>query len=152
VAWLDDYLHTASIPLSEDQKNWLESKPRTPEQVIFDCSDSPGYAIWDLDHINTWFESGDTHEHYDAEMRQLWLESNSPEDREEFGFEEVSRVTFDRLKREWQQEKATGVTWRHADIPYRPLLNWALRQILDHKRRREEMDWFFGNYDDNASK
>lgn len=151
VAWLADYLHAVRIPLSPDQERWLHAEERSAQSVIFECSDFYGYALWDLDAIQSWFEEGNSYEEYNAEVRGLWLEHTDPQDREEFPFEELSREAFDRLRREWAQAKAAGVNWTHADIPYRSLLSWALRQISDATLRRNEVDWYFRNFDDNAS-
>jgi hypothetical protein len=59
---------------------------------------------------------------------------------------------FTRLYQEWQEEKAPGVQCNHADIQFRPLLSWALRQTPDAEERRRYVDMFFQNFGDNASK
>lgn len=152
VAWLADYLHQAPIPLSTNQQSWLASKDRAPKEVIFECSDFFGYAIWELASLDWCFEEGGDHATYDAEMRKQWMESTDPEDRDEFPYEELSLEAFERLKREWQQEKAVGTEWHHADIPFRSLLAWALRQMDDQAERHREIEWFFDNLENNASK
>jgi hypothetical protein len=152
VAWLADYLHQASIPLSAEQQRWISSKAMTPEKVIFECSDLFGYAIEDLDSLVTWFETEGDYAAYDAEMRRLWLENTAPEEQVEFSYEELSCATFERLRREWQQERTAGMEWLHADIPFRSLLSWALRQTPDRMQRQQQIEFFFRNYTDNASK
>ena len=152
VVWLADYLHQASIPLSADQQRWISSTAMTPEKVIFECSDLFGYASWDLDSLVKWFEAGGDDAAYDAEMRRLWRETTAQEDQEEFSYEELSFVAFERLRREWRQEQTAGMEWHHADIPFRSLLSWALRQIPDCTQRQEQIEGFFRNYTDNASK
>ena len=152
VAWLADYLHTALLPLSPVERKWLDADPRTPGEVVFECSETYGYGCWDLDGLISCFKSGASHAEYQAEMHKAWLENTVPEDQESLPFEELSPEAFERLRQEWMQEGASGVEWHHADIPYRPLLNWALRQIPDPVVRRDEVDWYFRNFSDNASK
>lgn len=152
VTWLADYLHSVELPLTLEQRGWLEVKPRSAKKVIFECSDMAGYAVWDLDIIEGYFEEGNGYREYETVMREAWMESTSPEEREEFAYEALSPEAYARLHREWQADKAVGQSWHHADIPFRPLLAWALRQMPDAAVRRKEMDWFFRNFDDNASK
>lgn len=152
VRWLADYLHAADLPLTPEQCDWLEAKPRSAKEVIFHCSDTPGHAVWDLDILEGYFEAGYTGEEYNKVMRDAWLDSTAPEDREEFAFEELSPKTFARLRREWLAQKGSESEWAHADMPYRPLLAWALHQMPDAEVRRKEMHWFFSNYCDNTSK
>lgn len=152
IGWLADYLYRTTITLSADQERWLEAEPRSPDGVVFSCSDVYGYAVDDLDMIASYFESGTTHADYQAEMYRLWLETTELEDREEFAFEELSAEAFARLRREWLQEKSMKVEWHHADIPYRALLSWALRQISDPHARKSQIDGYFRNFTDNASK
>lgn len=152
VAWLADYLHAVDLPLTMEQRDWLEAKPRSAQEVLFLCSDTPGYAVWDLEILEGYFEAGDTCEEYNRAMREAWLESTAPEDREEFAFEELLPKTFARLHREWLEQKGSEDAWPYADMPYRPLLAWALHQMPDAEVRRKEMHWFFSNYCDNTSK
>ena len=42
--------------------------------------------------------------------------------------------------------------WSHVDIPFRSLLCHALRRIPSHEERYREMDFYFRNFMDNASK
>jgi hypothetical protein len=142
----------ARLPLSPAQQAWLDSTPRSPQGVIFVCSDAYGYAEWDLAALNSWLESEGGHAEYHAEMHGLWLENTTPGEREEFPSEELSLATFERLRTEWLQEKSARVEWKHADIPYRPLLSWALQQIADPVARRNEVEWYFRNFTENASK
>lgn len=152
VTWLADYLHVVDLPLAMEQCDWLEAKLRSAKEVIFQCSDTPSYAVWDLEILEGYFEAGDTSEEYNKAMREAWLESTAPEDREEFAFEELSSKTFARLHREWLEQKGCEEAWQHPDMPYRPLLAWALRQMPDAEVRRKEMHWFFSNYSDNTCK
>jgi hypothetical protein len=152
VAWLADYLHTVRLPLSPDQVRWLDAAPRSPDDVLFTCSDSHGYAASDLAELRSWFRSGGSHAEYHAEGCRSWLQYTAPEDQEDCPFEELSLEAFERHRRAWEQERAARVDWHHADIPYRALLNWALRQIADPVVRRDEVDWYFRNFSDNASK
>jgi hypothetical protein len=152
VRWLSDYLHTAEIPLSADQSAWVQG--RSPDSVVFECSDAFGYAIDAMESLNTEFDSGETHASHRAYMLSLW-EDLDAEHREEESFEDwlaLSEPTFDRLRSERLQENEAAQPWTHADIPFRPLLAWALRQIPAPEERFRQMDWFFRNFSDNASK
>lgn len=85
-------------------------------------------------------------------MRKYW-EDNTPEvNREDFPFEPLTESTFYRLRQEWIEEQAAEQIPNHADIPYRSLISWALRQIADPSERLKKIDWFFTNFDSNASK
>jgi hypothetical protein len=66
--------------------------------------------------------------------------------------EALSPKVFDRLKREWHEQKATDLTEDLLDIPYRALMSWALRQIADPSARRKEVNRFFNNLRANMSK
>jgi len=59
---------------------------------------------------------------------------------------------FNRIRGEWLAEKEAGQELSHADIPFRPLLAWALKQIPDPKERIQTLDRFFSNFCGNASK
>lgn len=151
VAWVADYLHRTDLPLTEEQKAWLEGAGKDPKGIIFTCSDVFGYTVDALEELTWWFTEGKTYDDYKREMREIWEAHTDPEDKAEFGFQVLSEATFQRLKREWEEECARGEC-SHADIPFRALLAWALRQMPDAEERQKEMDWFFRNFQDNASK
>ncbi len=152
VRWLSDYLHTAEIPLSADQAAWLQG--RNPDSAIFACSDVFGYTVDALEGLNPEFDFGETYSSHRASMQAHW--DDLEEDvREEESFEDwlgLSEATFDRLRRERSQENEAGQRWSHADIPFRPLLAWAFRKIPNSEERFRQMDWFFRNFSENASK
>ena len=152
VRWLSDYLHTTEILLTADQSAWVQG--RSPDSVVFECSDAFGYAIGALESLNAEIDSGETYASHRAYMLALW-EDLDAEHREEESFKDwmaLSESTFDRLRRERLQEIETAQPWTHADIPFRPLLAWALRQIPGPEERFRQMDWFFRNFRENASK
>jgi hypothetical protein len=154
VAWLAEYLYKTELPLSKDQSDWLGNGKIEPWKVIFRCSDIFGYALWELEHLNGFFEENAPYLTYVKEIRALWEEYTSPEEKmdEDFAFSVISETTFSRLKREWVEEKLSERQADHADIPFRPLLAWALRQIPDANLRRKEIDDFFRNFSENAAK
>jgi hypothetical protein len=152
--WLADYLHTVEIPLSAEQESWLQSRNASPESVIFQCSDAFGYAIDSLEDLNGSFDNGEDYSSYRAHMLSVW-EDLDVEQREEDPFEDwldLDKATFERLRRERVQEKNSGIPWSHADIPFRSLLAWALHQMPNRDERYHQLDWFFRNFQDNASK
>ncbi len=152
VSWLADYLHDHELPLTPNQRAWLAASKASPERLIFECSDVAGYAVWDLDGMVREFERGRTCEQMDSELRQLGAEFQTAAQNPDEQNEPLSLETLARLYQEWQEEQAAGVQWTHVDIPYRPLLSWALRQTHDAEKRRGYMQMFFQNFGDNASK
>lgn len=152
VDWLADYLIDNAMPLTPNQRAWLDAVRDKPERVMFECSDVAGYAVWDLEEMARGFERGRTYEQMVLELRQLGDELPKDEPKPDVQNEPLSMDNFARLHQEWQEEQAAGVQWSHADIPYRPLLSWALRQTPDAEQRRRHMQMFFQNFGDNASK
>ena len=152
VAWLADYLYGNELPLSPNQRAWLAASDDTPKQLIFECSDIASYAVWELDEMVSEFEEGRTYEQMESELRQLWNEFRKAEQKANAPNEPLSLDAFTRLYQEWQEEKSAGVQCKHADIQFRPLLSWALRQTPDAEERRRYVDMFFQNFGDNASK
>jgi hypothetical protein len=152
VSWLAEYLYDSELPLSPNQRAWLSASKDTPERLIFGCSDVAGYAVWDLDAMVREFERGRTYEQMESELRQRSDEFQTAAQRPDGQNEPLSLDALARLYQEWQEEQAAGAQWTHADIPYRPLLSWALRQTHDAEKRRRYMQMFFQNFGDNASK
>jgi len=149
VHWLADYLHDVRLTPSPDQQAWLEAKTPDADTVCFECSDSFGYALWELEAIQQTFEAGDEWNAYRECMHQAWL------DDQDVPFDEwldCDEALFNRLRAEWEQEQAAGQDWNHADIPFRPLLAWALKQMPDQSERIRAIDRFFANFNENASK
>ena len=149
VHWLADYLFQSDLSLSAEQQQWLQEKDLEPNSVVFECSDAYGYALWELETIQQSFDAGDDWASYRAFMYKAW------EDDQEFPFEEwlcCEESDFTRIRGEWLAEKEAEQEWSHADIPFRPLLAWALKQIADPKERIREIDCFFTNFSENASK
>ncbi len=149
IHWLADYLFQANLPLSAEQQQWFQEEDREPGGIIFECSDAFGYALWELETIQMAFEAGDDWPSYRAFMYKAWEED------QEFPFEEwmcCEETDFNRIRREWEEEKAVGQEWSHADIPFRPLLSRALKQISDQAERIRAMDRFFVNFSENADK
>jgi hypothetical protein len=153
VAWLADYLHTVNLPLTPDQRAWLGTKS-SPEGTMCACAEAMGYASWDLDFIERRFEDGYTsYVEFQADMLQQWEESTPLEEREEYPYVALSEEVFVRVHREWTEGKAMGVRDdAYLDFPYRPLLNWALRQIPDQEERQEQVRLFFAMYHESSSK
>ena len=152
VRWISDYLHKVEIPLSENQKAWLDSRAWTPQEVILQCSDGYGYALLELDLLASFLAEGGTWQKYREDCYAVWQESGQGEG---FTFEECSPLTetgFERLRKEWLQEAKLTEPVRHNDMPFRSLLAWALRQMPDAGERFNQMDFYFRNLNDNASK
>ena len=157
VNWLADYLHTASLPLTPAQETWLQQTQRAPDKVIFECSDTFGYALYELEEVEQAFEKGESWAHHRKRARAFWdaIPEQERSSYAESTFEEwfaLDETVFDRLRREWQEEHALPQPVDHADVPFRPLLAWALRQIPERDERVRQIDWFFRNFGDNASK
>ncbi len=156
VRWLSDYLHTVDLPLSAEQQDWLIDNRPDPKEVIFTCSDGPGYAIGQLEALAMNFEAGKTYADFRAECLRSYETELGPEYREIEGpfedFLDCSEAVYDRLFREYLAEKAIGREWSHADMPYRSLLSWALHKMPDAEERYRQMDFYFTNFGDNASK
>jgi hypothetical protein len=155
ITWLADYLHDVALPLTPDQEAWLRNvhPTSTPEEVIFRCSDAYGYALWELIAVEDHFTLGHTWEEYQTSQRNIWDELGCESGG--FTFEESSEMNetiYERLRREWVVEEKIDFYWSHADIPFRPLLAWAFRQIPEHKKRVEQVDWYFTNFSNNAQK
>lgn len=156
VHWLADYLHQADLPLSPEQQEWLQQTDRPPRGVIFMCSDCYGFEASDLEFVEHYFAEGETHDQWRTRMRTEWEDYYpTPLDREENPFDEwqpLSEEVYARLHREWQQGKETGQEWHHADIPFRSLLSWSLRQIPEHEERFKELDFYFENFHEASRK
>jgi len=152
VKWLSDYLHCQPIPLSPAQELWLAESGRTPDYVIFQCSDELGYFIGELEMVEDSILSGETWEEWLSHMMSVWQEIEG-EDRDEFDdWLGMTEATYQRIGAELQERCAVGAIPEHADIPFRPLLAWALRQVDDAQERYREIDWFFLNLWENLSK
>ena len=153
VRWLADYLHYVTVPMTPAQEAWLRSTAYKPDTVIFECSDVYGYTIDQVEGVELAFEEGETWQHYQERMRPFW-EQDEP-DKLENPFEEwlgMDEQVFNRLHNEWEETRRIPIIPDHADIPFRPLLAWALRQIPTHAERFRELHMFFRNFTDNASK
>jgi hypothetical protein len=109
------------------------------------------FSGWDLEGVNAFFVDGSSHAEYRTEMFSRWEECYPPETRDEFPFEELSPGVFERLRSEWQQQIAAGPEIHHADLPFRPLMSWALRQVPERAARRFELERFFRNFCENAA-
>ena len=154
VRWLADYLHEADLPLSQEQTEWLAVQVYEPEMLVFACSEEFGFAIHQLEVVESWFEEGLDYQEYRTEALAEW-EARSPEIRAGFPFEEwlgVTQFTFERLREEWREERASGHTWTHADIPFRSLLNLAFKAIPDTEVRYRVADEYFRNFSENSNK
>ncbi len=156
VRWLADYLHQVELPLSESQRQWLLQKDQSPRGVIFSCSDSYGYAASLLDELSSSFTMEEDHSAWRSRMRLEW-ESFYPthEDRKENPFDDwydLPEDLFKRLHEEWRQELEMRQQWSHADIPFRSLLSWALRQIPDSETRLKQIDFYFQNFQEVSRK
>lgn len=157
VRWLSDYLHIADLPLTPDQQQWLDAQTsKEPDHIVFECSETYGFALDDLEGLSYRFEEEQPYDQYRAEMHSYWAEQySSAVEQEEFPFEDwldLPESTFIRLRKEWEVEQQIEEPWSHADIPFRPLLNWALKQLPDAEARFKVMDLYFNNFSDNASK
>lgn len=156
VRWLADYLHRVELPLSEAQQEWLRQTDHSPRGVIFSCSDSYGFAASPLEDVSRFFADGEDYDAWRSRMRLEWESFYpTPEDREENPIEEYNCLPeglFNRLHREWRQEREMGQEWSHADIPFRSLLSWALHQIPDSEERFKEMDFYFKNFHETSCK
>jgi hypothetical protein len=153
VHWLADYLHTAQVPLTPAQEVWLQALQPTAHDVIFQCSDSLGYATDQIEDIESFFTTGGTWLEYLDMMQAAWDSANDVEHDETFEeWLDMTEARFERLRVEWNEKQKFAPDYYHADIPFRSLLAWALRQIPDHEERFREMDWYFRNFSDNASK
>jgi hypothetical protein len=157
VRWLSEYLYATDLPLSPDQQDWLLNQRPDAGKVIFECSDTYGYALFQLETMSSLFEDGVSYADYRASSLASYNdpEELSPELRDEISFDDwvgCSEAVYDRLAREYWQDNAAGEKPSHADVPFRSLLAWAIHQILDAEERYEKMDWFFTNFSENASK
>lgn len=156
VRWLSDYLHHAALPLSPDQQRWLAESPRKPSSIIYACAEGYGYALHDVEIIEAAIDGGANYDRFRSRMKANWENQNpTVAEREEHPFENclcVSEIVFNRMIRERHQELQTGQTWTHTDIPFRSLLNHALRQIPDSEERFREMDFFFRKFCEEAMK
>ena len=89
VRWLSDYLHTADLPLSPEQQDWLLDTRPDAHQAIFACSDIYGYALFQLEDIVNDIEAGRSYEDFRAAWLKGYETELSTEDREREGpFEE----------------------------------------------------------------
>jgi hypothetical protein len=156
VHWLADCLFQKELPLSQDQQDWLHRANRTPRGVIFECSDSYGFGVSDLEFVESHFGPDQTYPQWQSRMREEWKNFYpTAEDREENPFDEwqpLSEEVYLRLHREWQQGIETGQEWESVDIPFRSLLGWAIRQIPEHEERFKELDFYFQNFHETARK
>lgn len=150
IQWLAIYLYQTELILPPLQEAWLHAQCPNPERVLFECSDSLGYALMDLELINQQFEAGHDFYAYQSFMREAWTASEAVETFEEWF--DCDEKLWNRLKSEWEQEESAAVEWSHADIPFRPLLGWALKQMPEPDKRVEAMDRYFQNFCDTAGK
>ena len=156
VHWLADYLHTAELPLSAAQEAFLGGCRWTPEDLIFHCSDSFGYDLDTLEGIDNRILEGVTYQEYKEELEPYRIESNEglEDEHEKWSVEDflgISEAGYNARIPE-VMEQGELPYWSHADIPFRSLLCRALRQIPSHEVRYKEMDFYFTNFCENASK
>jgi hypothetical protein len=157
VHWLADYLHEADLQLSPSQRDWLDRFQGSPSDLIFCCSDCYGYAVDWLEIVDSYIKDDLSYAEYQASMEPHWREANEDFDDPEnqWSFEDYLGVTereYNTRKGELAQVGEGGQNWDHADIPFRSLLCYALRRIDSHNERYREMDFYFRNFSDNASK
>jgi len=157
VHWLADYLHGADLPLSPSQREWLGRFQWTPSDLIFHCSDSFGYDLEWLETIDSHLKEGAGYDEFKEFMEPHWRECNEafeePED--QWFFEDFLGITEDNYndrKKELDQMGDDSSNWSHAEIPFRSLLCHALGKIRSHDERYREMDSYFSNFNENASK
>lgn len=157
VHWLADYLHAADLPLSPEQQEWLGRFRGDSTDLIFYCSDSFGYDVEWLEGIDNHIKEGKCYQGFKDCMEPHWRECNAdfddPED--QWSFEDYLGITekdYNARKCEIEQMGDDSSYWSHADIPFRSLLCHALRRIPSHEERFREMDFYFQNFTDNASK
>ena len=156
VHWIADYLHTADLQLSPLQKEWLERFSGGPSDLIFECSDSYGYAAAWLEDVDCHISEGLSFKEFKELVEPMWREENEdldPEDR--CSLEEYLGITeaeYNYRIFEIEQLGDDIENCIHADLPYRSLLCHALRRISSHDERYHEMDRYFRNFTENASK
>jgi|GEM_PF-1321686 len=158
IHWLADYLHGADLPLSPSQREWLGSFQGTPANLIFHCSDSNyGYDAGWLEGIEDHIKEGRDYADFKGFMEPHWRECNEAfeEPDDQWSFEDFLGITegdYNARKTELEQMGGDVPNWSHADIPFRSLLCHALRRIYSHDERYREMDSYFRNFTENASK
>ena len=156
VHWLADYLHGADLPESPAQQKWLESFKGTPADLIFCCSDSYGYDVDWLEDVDSFIKDGQSYDEFKSYLEPLWRECNQyyPDEEDQWSFEDYLGITEDdyNARKTELAEMGNLPSWSHADIPFRSLLCHALRRIHSHDERYQEMDFYFRNFSDNASK
>jgi hypothetical protein len=155
VSWLAEYLHRADIPLPEAQQRWIEEDhTRNWAGVVFECADYLGYCFWELSAIEVILEQCGEYVPDRCECRKIWENdetlNHDPNFFDEW-FADIEEACA-RITREHREMKRVGRRISHADIPYRPLLAWSLRQVDDPDQRRDAVDFYFERFNENASK
>jgi hypothetical protein len=155
--WLADYLHAVELPLSPVQQEWLGRFQGTPTDLIFHCSDSFGYDVDWLEGIDNHIKEGMSYQEFKDYMEPHWRECNEDyEDLEDqWSFDDYLAITeegYEARRLEIEEMGDDSPYWSHADIPFRSLLCHALRKIPSHEERFHELDFYFRNFAENASK
>jgi len=149
--WLADYLYKTEIPVPESQKATLEELSKTGYATMR-LSDCLGYPIWETEIIQEYSASGNPYE--DWHQQELALYNKLPDDEKEIWGEEffISKEDYHRLGEEYRESKKVPSHIQHADIPYRSILAALFKGMPDPKKRYEELDYFYKNFDECASK
>ena len=154
--WLADHLYGSNLPLSPEQQRWLRQQDPSPRQVVANCASDYGFEGDELHFVEGHFVKGESYVSWQSRMPAEWKKFYpDPLDQEENPFDEWPHLTeevYERVHSEWEQEQETGQEWDNADIPFRSLLSWALRQIPEQEARVQELDFYFKYYREESSK
>ena len=154
IDWLAEYLFRTEIPVPENQKQLLqEYQEKGADHAVFDLSECLGYSEepWDYDCYTSYDD-------YRMHMLEAFGTLSQEEQREYLYGENVegtyymSGIDYARCKSEFDEAKKVPEHISHADIPYRPVLAALFKCIPEHDKRKELLEYFYSNLNENLSK
>ncbi|MES2598920.1 MAG: hypothetical protein V4662_26550 [Verrucomicrobiota bacterium] len=152
LTWLADHLYTVHIPVPECQQALLESY-LDADKAVLDLSDCLGYSGYMAKVIEEMSAAGQPFSvHHDTEL-DAW---NSLSQDEQADWEEgdyfTSEADYKRLGSEYLASLSVPHHIKHADIPYRAVLAALFKSVHDHGERFKDLDYFYRNFNECASK
>jgi hypothetical protein len=151
VRWLADYLHTAEIPLSFTQANWLKSFRGSPEELISCCSEWYVFEKHWLEGIDNHIRQNNSFQKFKDYFEPFWRDINAECSRadELWSIDEYLNISEDDYNDRIVEFKQLGdciFEFQFPDIPFRSLLCNAVSKVSSQAMRYILIDRFFRNF------
>jgi hypothetical protein len=152
VAWLAEYLFHTDLPVPS-QHAWVLATlddAVSPHAAIGSLGMGAGYFDEGSASLCSAIRAGLTYRDYMAKQMADWQEYDESDPTTLYSYM-VNPDRYARLETEEAERRNLGVTSDNADIPYRPFLAHALKQIPEQEARLRAMRGFFAEYNDAAT-